>query len=98
MRDFMGRHSIQLDVTKAKLVPLSREHDHYLMDDFRLLPNLTNDDLYNVNRARLFLKVTTLSNIADGSGTYITDDAFLAKPLSDRVSSLRWPRQPFLTT
>ena len=97
MRDFMGRHSIQLDVTKSRLVPLSRAHDRYLMDDFRLLSNFTSNDLYDINRARIFLKVTTLSDISDGSGTYITEDAFLAKPMSDRTTPLKWPRQPFLT-
>jgi hypothetical protein len=67
------------------------------MDDFRLLPNLTNDDLYNINRVRIFLNVTTLSDITDGSGIHITEDAFAARPLSDRTSPLRWPRQPIIT-
>ena len=98
MRQFMARHSIQLAVAKAKLVPLARTHDRYLMDDFGLLSNLTPDDLYDINRVRIFLKVTTLSDITDGCGVYITEDAFSARPLSDRSPKLRWPRQPSITT
>jgi hypothetical protein len=98
MRHFMDRHCIQLKVAKAKLVPLARTNDGYLIDDFRLLSNLTADDVYNINRVRIFLQVTTLSDISDGSGMYITDDAFAARPLSDRRPKLRWPRQPSITT
>jgi hypothetical protein len=88
MRDFMACHSIQLDVAKAKLVLLSREHDCYLMDNFRFLPNFTDDNLYDINCTCIFLKVTTLSDISDDSGTFITDNAFAAMTLSDRVSPL----------
>jgi hypothetical protein len=98
MRQFMARHCIQLEVAKAKLVPLARTHDRYLMDDFRLLSNFTPDDLYDINRVRIFLQVTTLSDITDGSGVFITNDAFSARPLPDRRSALRWPRQPSITT
>jgi hypothetical protein len=98
MREFMASHGLQLDVAKAKIVPLVRDHDQYVMDDFRLLPNLTDDDLNDINRVPIFLKVTTLSDIADGIKTHITTDAFEAKQLSDRESPLRWPRQPYVTT
>ena len=98
MREFMARHSIQLTVAKARAVPLAREHDSYLMDVFRELPNFSGDDLYDINRVRIFLQVTTLSDITDGSGKNITEDAYEARPMSDRKARLRWPRQLFITT
>lgn len=66
------------------------------MDDFRLLLNLTNDDLYqyDIHCVRIFLKVTTLS----GSGMHLTEDAFAARPLSDRMFLICWPCQLLNTT
>jgi len=58
------------------------------MDDFRGLPNLDDSALYNINRVRIFLKVTTLSNIADAAGVLITAEAFNALQLMDRTSPL----------
>jgi hypothetical protein len=98
MREFMARHCIQLTVAKARVVPLARDHDRYLMDDFRVLPNLTGEDLYDINRVRIFLQVTTLSDITDGSGRNIMEEAYEARPMSDRKSRLRWPRQLVITT
>jgi len=36
MWDFMVNNRIKLEVTKVKVLPLSREGDRYLMDDFVL--------------------------------------------------------------
>jgi len=89
---------MKLEVTKAKVLPLCREGDRYLMDDFCGLPSLDDSDLYGINRVRIFLKVMTLSNIADAAGISITVEAFNALQLMDRASPLKWPRQFEITT
>jgi len=91
MQEFMAKNCMKFEVTKAKVLPLCREGDRYLMDDFRALQNLTDADLYDINRVRIFLKVTTLSNIADAAGLSITTEAFNALKLTNRFSPLKWP-------
>ena len=98
MREFIAMNQIKLEVTDAQLVPLSRENDRYLMDDFRHLHIFDDADLSDINLCRIFLQLTTLSDITDGSGTQITEEAFQGKCLSDRRSMLRWPRQLVVTT
>ena len=98
LRTFLARHNIKLEYTEAKTLSLSRERDSYLMDEFRKLGIFSDDQLYDINACRLHLKVTTLSDIVDGSGTRITNEALQGTPLPDRFSSLKWPRQPVATT
>jgi len=98
MREFMAQNHLKLEVTKAKVLPLCRDGDQYLMDDFRTLQNLDDSDLYDINRVQIFLKVTTLSDSVDAAGLAITVEAYNANKLTDRSSSLQWPRQPLVTT
>jgi hypothetical protein len=98
MRQFMAENRLKLEVTQAKKIPLCRERDRYLMDDFRHLNIFSDSDLYDINRCRIFLKVTTLSDITDGLGRCITEEAFKCRAFTDRQSPLLWPRQPVLTT
>ena len=64
----MAMNQIKLEVTDAQLVPLSRENDRYLMDDFQQLHIFDDAELSDINICRIFLQVTTLSDITDGSG------------------------------
>jgi len=97
LRDFLGRHNMSIEVTNTRRVMTCREHDSYLMDDFRQLLIFDDSELYDLNLCRIFLHVTTVSDITDGPGKRITDDAFRAEQLSDRLTTLQWPRQPYLT-
>jgi hypothetical protein len=98
LRDFLARHNIQLEVTKAKLIEKSRKGDCYLMDDFRALGIFDDDELYDINLCQIFLQVTTLSDIADAASKAISAEIFDGKKSSDRFSLHRWPRQPVVTT
>jgi hypothetical protein len=52
----------------------------------------TKDQLARLNRCRLFLKAFWLSDIVDGSGVFLRDEAWTGQPLNmHRESS--WPRQ-----
>jgi len=58
------------------------------MDDIRILECFDDEDLYDVNACRIHLQVTTLSDICDGSGRMITEEAWMGKRLTDRETTL----------
>ena len=72
----MVENNIQLKITRARIIPLCRVMDSYLMDKFRKLENLSDEDLYDINRVRIFLQVMMLSDIVDSLGWEITSEAF----------------------
>jgi hypothetical protein len=45
IRDFCMRHKMSLKVAAARLVPTTREHDSYLMDDFHLIGIFNNSTI-----------------------------------------------------
>ena len=49
------------------------------MDNFHALGIFDNDQLYDLNLCRIYLQVMTLSDIMDGPGNQITDEAFKAQ-------------------
>ena len=79
IRDFLARHMISLEVTSARLIPICQVNDRHLMDDFHAHGIFDNDQLYNLNLCRIYLQVMTLSDIMDGPGNWITDEAFKAQ-------------------
>jgi hypothetical protein len=78
IHEFLAWHKISLDVTLARLIPTCQINDQHLMDDFRALRIFNNDQLCDLNLCRIFLQVMTLSDITDGPGKCITDEAFKA--------------------
>jgi len=98
IRDFLDRNNIKIKVTSARLVPTSREHDRYIMDEIRKLGIYDNRQLFNINAVRMHLKVTTLSDVVDAQGKQITEEVFEETKPTDRYSKLKWPRQPVTTT
>ena len=98
IHDFLARHKISLEVTSARLIPICQVNDRHLMDDFHALRIFNNDQLYDLNLCRIYLQVMTLSDIMDGLGNRITNEAFKAQWLTDRFSVLHWAWQLVLTT
>ena len=98
IHDFLVRHKISLEVTSARLIPICQVNDSHLMGDFCALGIFNNDQLYDLNLCRIYLQVMTLSNITDGPGNRITNEAFKAQRLTNRFSVLHWPQQPVLMT
>jgi hypothetical protein len=73
-------------------VSLQRDNDLFLMEIFSQ-HHFTNAELQHINRVRLHLQVTTLSNIMCGYGsTY--NQAYKIQPQQDRPHRCKWPRQP----
>ncbi len=98
IRDFLRQHQLSIEVKEAWNIPLPQENDLFIMDALRASGHFLTTNLHNLNAVRLFLQVTTLSDIVTADGCYITDNGFMGNPLVSRVSSLLWPRQPHVTT
>jgi hypothetical protein len=98
IRDFLDRSKMTIKVASARHVQPSREHDRFIMDEFRRLGLYNNQQLFDLNAVRLHLQVTTLSDIADAQGKKITKEVFAGMKPTDRYSKLKWPRQPVMTT
>ena len=94
MWDFMAENNIQLKVVQARLVPLCRAGDRYLMDDFWQLQMFDDKDLYDINWVWTYLQVTTLLDIVEGDGCSVAKEAFKVKQFMDRRLPLRWSQQP----
>jgi hypothetical protein len=96
LQDFLPHHDIKLEYAQDKVLELSREGDSYIMDKICSL-GIFSDQLYDINGCCLHLKVMTLSDITNGSGTCIITEALDVAPLVDWFSPLKWPHQPVVT-
>jgi hypothetical protein len=59
------------------------------MDAIRQLEIYDDKQLFDINAVRMYLQVTTLSDIADANGQRISEEAFKGQKLSDRYSRLK---------
>ncbi len=96
--EHMDYNDIYLKTNHATL-KLWRDNDRLLMDDALLLSQgaggLTHDDLVAIHNCRNFLRVCTISDIVDGYGTRILDEAYECTNPIICTSSLeyKWPKQ-----
>jgi hypothetical protein len=70
----------------------SRQGDIALMDDF-IKQDITDAQMKDVNRCRIYLQVFNISDITDLSGKTIEDWAKRGKRQSNRTSKWNWPVQ-----
>ena len=87
---FMSQHNITLKDDTAP-IPLLREGDSCIMQDFRNNPLITKDVLPVLNRCRLYLHAFTLSDISTGSGTHIRDEAWNRVSYESGRDTSQWP-------
>jgi hypothetical protein len=80
--------SLHHDIT----CPPLRQNDKLLMPMF-LSCNPSMDDLSTLNRCRLFLQVSFVSEICSGDGSSITDDAWSGRRFAVPHKILSWPKQ-----
>ena len=71
---------------------LRRVNDILLLESF-LASNLGSDTLCCLNRCRIFLQVSTLSDITTGNGLKITTSAWQGNPDNTRPTYFEWPAQ-----
>ena len=89
-------HENNLDLKHDIVIPDQHLNDRILMAEFKN-SNASLDELISLNRCRLFLRAFHLSDIVDGSGSYILDDAWLGRPNHNAHRIDTWPNQGPLT-
>ncbi len=63
----------------------SCEQDLYLMDEFHNLGLYNKQQLFGLNAIRMYLQVTTQSNVVDGRGKCVTVEAYNGKKQMDQL-------------
>ena len=87
---FMSRHNISLNDETAT-IPLLREEDSCLMQDFRDNTLISKEVLPILNRCRLYLQAFTLADLSTGSGTHIRDEAWNGIKYKPGRDTTQWP-------
>jgi hypothetical protein len=89
---FLKQHRIDLrdDLPDFKM---KREHDEPLMQKFNDL-GFQGQDLYKLNICRIYLQCITISDITDGTGERVLDDAWNGKLSTESTGPYKWPIQP----
>jgi len=67
-------------------IPLSRENDKLLTAIF-FQAGIRGKELTTLNCCHIYLQVTTLADISDGSGCYIADAMLVGQPCWNQISS-----------
>jgi hypothetical protein len=98
---FMEPHDIKLRLCQKKKwqsYTITSEHDTFIMDDILKSNRFTKTEIQDINRARLFHRALTLSDITTANGKNIDPKYYTntRDPRQDH-SSWRWPNQPLIT-
>ena len=91
---FCSRYQIKIQ-SKIPILSLSRKHDRFLMEEIINLKVFTSGQLHKINQCRLYLQVTTVSDITTGDGRRITKVAWRGKRDSNYINHHKWPLQGF---
>lgn len=90
---FCHHFKIKLVETATTNVTLSRVNDKPIMETIAAYPQFTANDLTHINRCRLFLKVMTLSDITNGTGTQLRHGVLQGTMMELNTTQYLWPRQ-----
>jgi hypothetical protein len=92
---FNDQHDLAIKINDPHWLRIQRVHDSFIMDRIVALPNITTTELKAVQRCRLFLQATTISDLTNSSGTALAD--WISDPNLDltnyRTSHLLYPHQ-----
>ena len=95
IRDFLRSINGQIKQTTGWRPQLERVHDQCIMD---VLTSPSKTEAIRINRCRIFLQATTVSDITSADGTRITEYAWTPQQkksvTNPRRSKHDWPRQP----
>ena len=92
LRRFCAAHDISMRALKNKVPTISRIGDRLLMDVASTL-GLTRQEMIDLNLARTFLQVTSISDIAMADGLTIHPWIWRGRRIPDRCSILKFARQ-----
>lgn len=86
----ISHHKYSLKIPNITPNPIEKKNDSFLMSDF--YPFFSKYELKTINQCRMFLKVITLADIINSSGTFFKP-SFIKHP-SPQNSNLHWPMIP----
>ena len=92
LRRYCAEHNISIRTLKNRVPSTARLYDRMLMEVASTL-GLTKQELIDLNLARIFLQVTSLSDIATSDGISIHPWSWHGKRIPDRKSRLAFARQ-----
>jgi hypothetical protein len=88
--NFLDVHNLEFHMASQYKLP--RRGNSYIIE--AAYQQVTSEEqLIWVNKCPLFLCVLTLSDIVDGSGTILLDQAWLGEPLVTQHNMKSWPFQ-----
>lgn len=90
---FAHENSIRIDDNTTHNIQLQRENDGYLMEIFSQY-GFSKKELQQINRCRMHMQVTSISDIVTGDGKHISNCAKHCKIDKTRPSPFGWPVQP----
>jgi len=96
LRRFLAQTNSQIILQSRWLAPTRRQGDSHIMDDVWML-NLSKTELTDANNVRLYLRVTTLSEITEHTGRRILTSCYHRSDTPEpgtHGSTLQWPTQP----
>ena len=94
MRNFMGKHKLQIETSNQWTVTPSCQHDEMIM---KVLINkgVSNKyKQYHINACRMYLQVATISDISTADGTGIRHEIMDCTRIAQSNSRWEWPQQP----
>lgn len=93
VREFLDES--QLKIYIPQLAPDKRqcEKDEYIID-YAIKLGFRNTELERINRCRIFLRATTISDISDSTGTRINKEAAECAFEAQIIDKGKWPVQP----
>ena len=95
--EFADTHQLQIKGNEVKLHTWT-DQDSFVMDDIMTCPGatFTEDQLRAINRCRMYMHITTRSDMAEGSGRSIRQTVWECDydTVSTSRQAYRWPAQP----
>jgi hypothetical protein len=89
MRTFLSRINGSIELDNDYVTPLQRIHDEHIMDQAINNPTFSDADVILINYCRLYLQVTTISDMCTSDGATI-DEALHSGELDSASSTSAW--------
>ena len=91
---FCNKNNIHIEETTTTNMIPRRENDKFIMEVIAAGNNLfTNNELAHINRCRLYLQASTLSDITNGNGMQLRRGSLKGHIKPHNQSYYNWPRQ-----
>jgi hypothetical protein len=91
MRKYLNKIQGQLQIANASVPPKMREHDEYIMDIAMDTKKFKPSQIRRINYCRMYLNVTTLSDITNATGDIIDPAAIVGKR-DQMMAPSQWKR------